>query len=331
MTHYNYIERRKEYYAKKEQSKEKKQEKAKEKTNILEMVLSFDDNQVRVLGTYEEPWFVGKDVATILGYSNNRDALIKHVDDEDKVRLNEWCHEIRHQPGSSMDPQTILVNESGLYSLILRSKLPKAKLFKKWVTSEVLPSIRRRGSYTASPEMKAEFEVLNSKLKQTEQLLIESKKEIKQVIKDSETEIFKANQRCERLKERKSHVKYKAGNCVYITQNMKEIPADYKFGITDDINARMATYRTNAPYTKIMYLVFVHENKFVEDYVKIAMKDSIVPVNHEFVTKSDTMDIVQKIEEIIKMLNLEHKVEENLHLYNRCVEDDYENEVKNRD
>ena len=88
--------------------------------------------------------FVGKDVATVLGYKNTRDALSKHVDDEDKTTVA-----IR-DTGSNYMSQSVLINESGLYSLILSSKLPQAKAFKRWVTSEVLPAIRKDGGYIAT-------------------------------------------------------------------------------------------------------------------------------------------------------------------------------------
>ena len=103
----------------------------------------FDNEQfgrVRTVCVDGEPWFVGKDVAEILGYSNTRDALGKHVDDEDKATVA--IHD-----GSQNRNQTV-VNESGLYSLILLSKLPDAKIFKRWVTSEVLPALRKNGSYS---------------------------------------------------------------------------------------------------------------------------------------------------------------------------------------
>ena len=94
---------------------------------------------VRTLTIDGEPWFIGKDVTDILGYSNSRDALSKRVDDEDKGVAK--CD----TPGGVQD--LVVINESGLYSLILSSKLPAAKRFKHWVTSEVLPSIRRHGLY----------------------------------------------------------------------------------------------------------------------------------------------------------------------------------------
>lgn len=95
--------------------------------------------QVQLVEINNEPWFVGKEIAEILGYKNSRDALSKHVDEEDKGVAK------RDTLGGSQDQ--IIINESGLYSLILKSKLPQAKQFKRWVTSEVLPSIRKHGMF----------------------------------------------------------------------------------------------------------------------------------------------------------------------------------------
>ena len=96
--------------------------------------------EIRTLEINGEPWFVGKDVASVLGYSNSRKALLDHVDDEDKGVTN--CDTL-----GGIQKMNI-INESGLYSLILSSKLPQAKAFKRWVTSEVLPAIRKQGSYS---------------------------------------------------------------------------------------------------------------------------------------------------------------------------------------
>lgn len=99
---------------------------------------------VRVVVKDGEPWFVGKDVAEVLGYKDSVNALKKHVDEEDKelFKGGEMAPLIKSNFGSAT-----IINESGLYSLMLRSKLPQAKDFKRWVTSEVLPSIRKHGGY----------------------------------------------------------------------------------------------------------------------------------------------------------------------------------------
>jgi prophage antirepressor-like protein len=111
------------------------------KNNIV--AFKYNEQQVRTIEKNGEPWFVGKDVAEILGYSDTAQAVRKHIDNEDKGVVEMTT------PGGKQ-PVTI-INESGLYSLILSSKLPTAKEFKHWVTSEVLPSIRKTGEYKITP------------------------------------------------------------------------------------------------------------------------------------------------------------------------------------
>lgn len=120
--------------------------------NELQIFNSEEFGEIRTVTIDGEPWFVGKDVAEILGYSNTRKALADHVDEEDKMD----GVTIRDSIGREQNP--VCINESGLYSLILSSKMPNAKKFKHWVTSEVLPAIRKTGSYqmqNLSTEMKA--------------------------------------------------------------------------------------------------------------------------------------------------------------------------------
>ncbi|HAR3417320.1 TPA: phage antirepressor [Staphylococcus aureus] len=104
---------------------------------------NFEELPVRTLTVDNEPYFVGKDVAEILGYSNTRDALSKHVDEDDKEILTSRNMTLENLPNRGLTA----VNESGLYSLIFSSKLESAKRFKRWVTSDVLPAIRKHGIY----------------------------------------------------------------------------------------------------------------------------------------------------------------------------------------
>lgn len=106
-------------------------------------LFNFENHEVRSLLVDDEPWFVGKDVAEVLGYKNTKDALVKHVDSEDKEILKSQNATFENIPNRGMT----IVNESGLYSLILSSKLESAKKFKRWVTSEVLPALRKTGQY----------------------------------------------------------------------------------------------------------------------------------------------------------------------------------------
>ena len=107
--------------------------------NELQTFSNAEFGSVRVVEIKNEPWFVGKDVADILGYSNSRKAISDHVDEEDKGVTK--CDTL----GGIQD--LVIINESGLYSLVLSSKLESAKKFKRWVTAEVLPSIRKHGAY----------------------------------------------------------------------------------------------------------------------------------------------------------------------------------------
>lgn len=101
-------------------------------------IFNFHGQEVRTLTIDDEPWFVGKDVADILGYQNGSRDINRHVDEEDRQN---------YQNGTFGNRGVTVINESGLYSLILSSKLPQAKEFKRWVTSEVLPAIRKQGGF----------------------------------------------------------------------------------------------------------------------------------------------------------------------------------------
>lgn len=127
--------------------------------NELQIFNHAEFGSVRTVTVDNEPYFVGRDVAEILGYSNTRDALAKRVDAEDKLDGVAICDSI----GREQTP--VLINESGLYSLILSSKLPNARRFKHWVTSEVLPSIRKHGVY-AIDELLANPDTLISALQE---------------------------------------------------------------------------------------------------------------------------------------------------------------------
>ena len=108
--------------------------------NELTVFQNDEFGTVRTVNIDGEPWFIARDVAEILGYSNSRKAIADHVDEEDR-------NYVTIRDGIPGNPNQVVVSESGLYSLILSSKLPRARDFKRWVTSEVLPAIRRHGVY----------------------------------------------------------------------------------------------------------------------------------------------------------------------------------------
>ncbi len=115
--------------------------------NKIKIFENEEFGKVRTVIKDGEPWLVGKDVAEILEYSNTRDAISRHVDSEDKTTV------VISDGGSNYKSKTTIINESGFYSLVLSSKMPKAKEFRRWVTSHVLPTIRRTGGYVANEDM----------------------------------------------------------------------------------------------------------------------------------------------------------------------------------
>lgn len=123
--------------------------------NNLQIFNSPEFGQVRIVQQNGEPWFVGKDIADILGYSNSSKAIPQHVDEEDRQKQN-----LPTAQNGKLVAASWLINESGLYSLILSSKMPKAKEFKRWVTSEVIPAIRKTGGYIAGSENMTDAEIM---------------------------------------------------------------------------------------------------------------------------------------------------------------------------
>lgn len=120
--------------------------------NNLQIFDSPDFGQIRTIQQNGEPWFVGKDVADILGYQNGSRDVNRHVDEDDRQNYQNGTFESNRG--------LTIINESGLYSLILSSKMPKAKEFKRWVTSEVIPAIRKTGGYIAGSESMTDAEIM---------------------------------------------------------------------------------------------------------------------------------------------------------------------------
>lgn len=140
--------------------------------------------EVRAVEIDGEGWLVGKDIAEALGYKNSRKAILDHVDEEDKIFRDGVT--IRDSIGRAQ--KAVLINESGFYSLILRSDMPKAKQFKRWVTSEVLPQIRKTGGYIPIEEEMSEAEIM-AKALIISQKTIEKKDELLKA-KDKEIEVL---------------------------------------------------------------------------------------------------------------------------------------------
>lgn len=155
--------------------------------NQIEVFKNEEFGQVRALEINGEPYFIGKEVAEVLGYANSKDAIQKHVDDEDKQIIQRSQFATLEIPNRGLT----IINESGLYSLILGSKLPSAKKFKRWVTSEILPSIRKHGTYSINEEkadklaeMETETKLNNSQTRKANSLMRMHKQCNDPVVKD---------------------------------------------------------------------------------------------------------------------------------------------------
>ncbi len=159
--------------------------------NELKIFENRDFGKIRSLMVNNEPFFVGNDIATVLGYKNTRDALSKHIDEEDKIS------DVAIYDGSQNRNMTI-INESGLYSLILSSKLKSTKKFKRWVTSEVLPSIRKNGMYATdelldNPDLAIKvFEQLKQEREEKKKLQLENAKQ-KKVLENQKPKVLFAD------------------------------------------------------------------------------------------------------------------------------------------
>lgn len=123
--------------------------------NELQVFDSTEFGQLRTFVIDGNPWAVGKDIAAALGYDKPRNAIASHVDAEDKMGPRNGAPSVTDSMGRLQYP--VWINESGMYALILSSKLPSAKRFKRWITSEVLPALRKTGSYTAKPAEQREL------------------------------------------------------------------------------------------------------------------------------------------------------------------------------
>ena len=154
--------------------------------NEIKIFKNEDFGEVRTVEIDNEPWFIGKDVADVLGYQNGSRDVNRHVDEEDRQKIMAF--------DGSQDRETIIINESGLYSMILSSQLPTAKRFKRWITSEVIPQIRKTGAYHVPQTYAEALRALADKAERMEALqkqnqLMQPKAEFFDAVTDSKQAI----------------------------------------------------------------------------------------------------------------------------------------------
>ena len=141
--------------------------------NEIKVFENTNFGKIRTVVQNGEPWFVGKEVADILGYQNGSRDINRHVDEDDRCKVMVF--------DGNQDKETIIINESGLYSLILSSKMPNAKKFKHWVTSDVLPTIRKTGGYLGNVEGMSDLEILGRAMMIYKRTVEEQNKQIEEM------------------------------------------------------------------------------------------------------------------------------------------------------
>lgn len=209
-----------------------------------------------ILDNKNNPWFKGKDIAEILEYKDTKNAIKKHVDEEDKSKYGNFLKGGKTSPFRGDEKNAIFINESGLYSLILKSKKEEAKRFKKWVTKEVLPEIRKTGEYRLQ--------------KEKDQLAIELKN------KDEEIEKLKfkhlqINNFIYNIKIRKKTDKLYIATTLQYSKNN-----NFKIGFTKDLKSRLNTYNTGRNSNDLYYYVFhidVFEAKKLDHLIQVLLAD----------------------------------------------------------
>lgn len=191
-------------------------------SDLEENYIKFENSKIlTILDNVGKLWFGGTDSASALDYKDPKKAIQRHVDDDDKVKLNDINTDIK----LDKHPHSIFISEGGLYGLIFKSELEKAKTFKKWVTSEVLPSIREFGYY----KMKKKYEDENTKLMQKINYITKQNKEILDDLKKEE---------------------YPEGALVYVLDYSDEDKEVYRLGKTDDMAKRKKIYDTHMLHKK---------------------------------------------------------------------------------
>jgi len=225
--------------------------------------LNNKDHHIKLAGTIDDPYFCGKDVCVVLGYKDLKDALQRHVDEDDKKSLKELNIELGaaappnsmlgkyHENLSYHDGRVVYVSEAGLYNLIMSSQAPFAKEFRKLVCKVILPSIRKYGSYHIEQQLAIKDEQLNDSM---EQLSIKNK-ELEQANKAKE----KAELKALRIKKFMNNIKIKELKLEWIyiaTTDQYAKERLFKIGSTERLMSRIAPYNTGRPKEDDYYYVW---------------------------------------------------------------------------
>ena len=280
--------------------------------------LSFNNSKITIiLDDKDEPWFKAKDVALVLEYRDLDQCIRKNIDDDDK-KTQETLGPVSETGLTYNEKNTIFINESGLYQLILSSKKEEAKKFKKWITADVLPSIRKHGEY----KLKQSLNQLTASFKDQLSLKEKENSELKNKLS------LVGDLVIERGNIKRTQIFYIATSKIYSCQNI------FKIGGVDNyslIKSRFKTYNTERPKKDVFYYaaIFIcHDYRLVENMISSFLFNFKIPGKKEMfrINFNDLLDVSRKIidqlDEYISYFNCnQQRFVDNLLYYNDVHED----------
>ena len=273
----------------------------------IDETVSFNEKNIRVIGTYEEPWFVAKDICSILELPNITNAI--------KILPEKW-RGLKLLSTFGGEQNMNIINEAGLYKLIMRSNKPVAQKFQEVVCEEILPSLRKKGEYKIQSIIDK-----NIKLEEEKKILEEQKIEIEKKLSDEQKIVIKTKLSLE-LNQKKFRHRYKfieQGGCVYILKDAENPLNKFKIGFTDNINERLRSDRTMIPKIKVLFIMYTPFYELFEKNIKIRFEEHFQFQSHEWIIldKFDNVDfIINGYKEIDKACGFNSKIEDNLWKYN---------------
>jgi len=275
--------------------------------NSIDETLLFNNNTIRIIGSYNEPWFVASDICKILEISNVSQAT-QHIPDKWKS--------LNIIKTTSSDQLMITINEAAVYKLIMRSNKPVAQKFQEVVCEEILPSLRKKGEYKIQSIIDK-----NIKLEEEKKILEEQKIDIEKKLSDEQKIVIKTKLSLE-LNQKKFRHRYKfveQGGCVYILKDPENPLNKFKIGFTDNINERLRSDRTMIPKIKVLFIMYTPFYELFEKNIKIRFEEHFQFQSHEWIIldKFDNVDfIINGYKEIDKACGFNSKIEDNLWKYN---------------
>ena len=288
--------------------------------NSIDQTINFNEQTIRIVGSYDNPLFVAIDICKILGLKNVTDTLRSLPDKWKKIcdlENSEVTSTARKIQGLNC------INEAGLYKLIMRSNKPVAQKFQEVVCEEILPSLRKKGEYKIQSIIDKNIKLEEEKLKIEEEkkILEEQKIEIEKKLSDEQKIVIKTKLSLE-LNQKKFRHRYKfieQGGCVYILKDPENPLNKFKIGFTDNINERLTSDRTMIPKIKVLFIMYTPHYELFEKNIKIRFEKHLQFQSHEWIIldKFDNVDfIINGYKEIDKACGFNSKIEDNLWKYN---------------